>query len=133
VAVGQSYGETVDTSDPNFGRLTDDRAIIQQWVELCLQTVQGLLWSSPETGGSLRKYLLVGLTDVQLAGIPHQVAAALESDERIARADVSITSSTRTTMTLGIEVYPKGSTGAPYQFTASVSHDLVSVQLAGGS
>ena len=129
-------GESVDTTDPNFGRLTGDDAILQQAIFLCLSTRRGALWSAPDYGCSLRAYLLAGLTQAQLGAIPQEVASALELDERIARADVSVVSVsasafTARTITLQITVYAKGSLGQPYAFVALVSPTLVTVLLNG--
>ena len=125
------YRETVDTTSPNFARLTGDDAILQQAILLCLSTRRGAYWSAPDYGCSLRSYLLKGLTQTQLAQIPQEVAAALELDERIARADVSVSASTAKTITLQIVVYAKGSLGVPYAFVTLVTPDLVTVLLKG--
>ena len=129
--MGQLYGESVDTTSPTFARLTDDSAILQQAIYLCLTTRRGAYWSAPDYGCSLRSYLLKGLTQAELAAIPQEVASALELDERIARADVSVSASTAKTLTLQITVYAKGSLGQPYTFVASVTTDLVTVLLKG--
>ena len=125
------YGESVDTTSPTFARLTDDDAIMRQAVELCLSTRQGALWSAPEYGRSLREKLLKGLTADEVEGIPPWVASGLEEDERIAHVDVEVTSFLRNSMVLAISVYPKGSSGQPYRFTATVTPDLVTVLLGG--
>jgi len=130
--VSTYLGESVNTTDPNFARLTGDDAILQQAIYLCLSTRRGSLWSAPDYGCSLRAYLLKGLTQAQLAQIPQEVASALELDtERIARADVSVSASSSKTIVLKITVYAKGSAGVPYAFVASVTPDLVTVLLQG--
>ena len=126
-------GESVNAADPNFARLTGDAAILQQAIVLCLSTRRGAYWSAPDYGCSLRDYLLRGLTQAQLTAIPQEVSSSLELDERIARADVSVSASTASSITLQIAVYAKGSLGVPYQFVAAVTPNLVTVLLQGVS
>jgi hypothetical protein len=125
------YGETVDTTSPTFARLTDDARILQQAIELCLQTRRGSLWSAPDYGRSLRAWLLVGLRPDQVAALPQDIASGLEQDERIAHATVRVTSVAARSIVLAITVYARGSAGTPYAFVATVTPDLVQVQLRG--
>lgn len=133
--MGTLYGESIDTLDPNFGRLTDDARILAQWVELALQTPHGSDWTAPEAFIDLRSYVAKGLTEEAFAAIPGDVEAALTFDERIARVDVVATStflaSGAAALKLAITVYPKDASALPFQLVGTVTADFVSITTRG--
>jgi len=89
--VGALFGTTFDASDPFFGLLTDDQAILLQACVLRLQTQRGTLWTDPEYGDAIMEVLQDGLTAASFARIPERVRAELEKDERIASVDIAPT------------------------------------------
>ncbi len=128
------YGESIDTRSATFARLTDDRQILIQWVQLCLSTTTGTLWSAPLFGKNLRDYVAAGLAPDMLAAIPGEVEAALELDRRIASADVTViqtyTAIGQVALTLDpIIIIPRDS--GHFELTALATRDLVSVILRG--
>jgi hypothetical protein len=129
------YGMSVDTTSPTFAPLTDDAAILRQWVDNVLQTSIGFYWSSPETGKDIVGLVLKGLTTQQLAALPTEVQAALTSDQRIASADVASTTTFTAVgaaaLKLTITVYPKDSSVAPFSLDAVASSDVLSTVLRG--
>jgi len=133
--MGVLFGTSVDTRSPTFAPLTDDAQILAQWVALVLETQTGIYWSAPETGASIRNYILRGMTAEAFAAIPAEVSAAIRQDERI--ADVDVTASNTFTgggsaaLRLDIKVIGKGLAGLPFYLTAIASADVVKVILQG--
>lgn len=128
------YGQELSVASP-FALLPSDAAILGQWITCCLQTPTGSDWTSPEYGLDLRSFLLRAMSTDDLAVLPAQIAAALEFDERIARADVTVTPTFTATGTaklrLVIVVTPKGAGGKPYTYTGAATADMVSIMLQG--
>lgn len=123
------YGISVDASSPFFRRLTDDNAILRQWVALQFRTRLGFFWSAPELGADLQGYVLRGLTADRLAAIPAEVQAALGEDQRIASvvvtASQTFTAVGAVALSLAIVVTPKSASLAPFSLTAVTSADVV--------
>ena len=122
------YGISINTTSPTFAPLTDDLAILRQWVDLQFQTQLGFYWSAPEIGADLQTYVLRGLTAEALAAIPADIQAALGQDVRIARVDVTarktFTAVGATQLSLTTTVYPKDPSVAPFTFAAVASADV---------
>ncbi len=122
------YGVSINTTSPTFAPLTDDQAILRQWVTIQFQTKLGFYWSTPEIGCSLSALVLRGLTPDALAAVPSDIKSALEQDERIA----SVTVAARTTysavgsaqLNLTVTVSPKDPSVAPFSFAAVASADI---------
>lgn len=131
--MGALFGTSIDAR--TLRPLTDDGLILRQWIQLILETQIGVYWSAPECGGSLRTYVLRGLTPDALAAIPVETRAAFLEDERIADADVTAVSTFTggggAAVKLAIKITPKGAVGLPYFLTAVASADLVTVILQG--
>ena len=119
------YGISIDTLSPTFAPLTDDTAILAQWVDLQFQTRLGFYWSAPDIGADLQAYILRGLTPTALARIPSDVQAALAEDERIASVDVSATRGYTAVggvaLNLIVTITPKDKSVAPFSRAAVAS------------
>lgn len=128
--MGQLYATSVDTKSPLLRPLTDDAQILQQWCELTLATDLGFYWSAPEVGAGVQQLVLRGLTPAQITAIPGQIESALAYDQRIASvtvtAQVTYTAVGEVALALGIAVFPKASTVAPFSFAAVATGALVS-------
>ena len=127
--MGALYAISVDTKSPLLRALTDDGAILQQWVELQLATRLGFYWSAPEIGASVCAFVLRGLSPGQLAAIPGQIEAALTYDQRIASVSVTPTATYtalgEAALKLVIVVQPKAAGVAPFSLAAIASADLI--------
>lgn len=129
MAAPNLYGVSINTKSLTFAPLTDDGAILRQWVDLQFQTRLGFYWSAPEIGCALRDYVLRGLTPEKLAAIPSDIKSALEQDERI--AGVTVAASTTYTavgaaqLNLTVTVNPKDPSVAPFSFAAVASADVM--------
>lgn len=132
--MGALYGTDLDTSSPTFAALTDDGAILRQWVVLQLATETGSYWSSPETGKDVAAFVGQGLTDLQLAAIPGQIEAALE-DQRVASVDVSVsptfTATGQAALKITVAVTPKDASLAPFSLTAIATRDVANAVTRG--
>lgn len=133
--MGILYGQTVDTKSPIFAPLTSDPAILGQWIVLCLSTRAGSIWTSPEYGLDLRSFLLTPLTDDDLAVLPTQISHALTFDERVAAADVSVTSTFTANgaakLKMLITVTPKGASSKPFVYSGVATAAMVTLMLQG--
>lgn len=133
--MGRLYGQSVDTTSPIFVTLTSDPAILGQWIQLCLSTDAGSIWTSPEYGFDLRTLLLKPMTPDALAILPAQIAAALEFDERIDSADVAVVSTFTANggakLKFSITVTPKGASGQPFVYTGTATAAMVTIMLQG--
>ncbi len=122
------YGISIDTLSPTFAPLTNDAAILRQWVDIQFQTALGFYWSAPEIGADLQVYILRGLTPAALAAIPASIQAALGEDERIASvtvgASTSYTALGSAQLNLTVTVAPKDPGVAPFSFAAVASADV---------
>lgn len=122
------YGISINTLSPTFAPLTNDAAILRQWVDLQFQTALGFYWSAPEVGADLQVYILRGLTPAALAVIPASIQAALEEDERIASvtvgASTSYTAIGAAQLNLTVTVMPKDPSVAPFSFAAVANADI---------
>ncbi len=123
--MANAYGTSINTTSPTFAPLTDDAAILRQWVTLQLQTSLGFYWSAPEIGCDLQTYVLRGLTPNGLAKIPSDIETALGQDERIGGVTVGATTSYSATgesqVNLKIIVTPKDTSLAPFSLSALAS------------
>lgn len=132
--MGALYGLDLDTTSPTFAPLTDDGAILRQWVELQLATATGTYWSSPETGIDVAGFIGAGMTQDQLAAIPGQVEAALE-DQRIATIDVTVTPTYTGTgqaaLKIAVSVTPKDPSVAPFSLTSIASASVANAVTRG--
>ncbi len=131
--MGVLFGESIDTRSPVLARLTNDGEILRQWVELCLGTAPGTLWSAPEFGAGVRQLVGKGITPAVLGSIPGQVAAQIRRRRGIADVDVTATTtylaSGQAAIKLDIVVTPVGA--GPIELVATASRDLVKVILKG--
>ena len=124
MGVGDLYGTSIDTLDPFFGALTDDRQILVQAATLALGTAYGSLPEFHEYGFDWDSYILKPLTADQRARLPEDVRAALEQEARFRAVDVSILSETSTgtggvALALGIDITPAD--GSRLSFTLGVT------------
>lgn len=133
--MGALFGESIDTRSPTLAPLRDDPLIIAQWVELCLQTPRGFMWSAPEYGCDLKAYVGRGLTDDDFAILPAEIRGALQSDERIANADVALargySAGGSVVLKLTITISPKGAEATPFTLTGTASAERVEIILRG--
>lgn len=127
--MGALYGTSINVNSRTFARLTDDTAILAQWVRLVLMTETGIYWSSPETGKDVCDLIAKGLTPQQLAAVPSDLQAAIATDQRIASASVTATTTYtavgQAALSLLITVTPKGASVAPFSLTAIASAAVV--------
>lgn len=123
--MANTYGISIDTTSPTFAPLTDDTAILRQWVTLQFQTKLGFYWSAPEIGCDLQAYVLRGLTTAALASIPGDVQSALGEDERIGGVTVTAapgyTAVGAVQLSLTVTITPKDTSVAPFSFAAVAS------------
>lgn len=127
--MANAYGISIDTLSPTFAPLTDDNAILRQWVTLQFQTRLGFYWSAPEIGGDLQVLVLKGLTPEALARIPASIESALTQDERIASVVVGYTTSYTAVgaaqFNLTVQVVPQDPlVAAPFSLSVVASADV---------
>lgn len=88
-----------------------------------LTTPRGSVIDAPDYGFDLRSLLSKGQTPAQLAAIPGLITSEILKDDRFEGADVTVTESSITTLTLSIVVYPKQV--GPFSLVVSVSDAAV--------
>ena len=116
------YGRTIDVEDPFFRELADDTAILQQALNIRLQTKRGYYWDAPEYGLLIDDYLNDGLTQDALVRVAAEIKAQCEAYERVNSAAVTpnvVAIEGGYELKPEVMVFPR--TGAPFSFVLPVS------------
>jgi len=116
------YGKTIDIHGAFFRELSDDTAILQQALEMRMQTKRGYYWDDPEYGLLIDDYLNEGLTQDALVRVASEIKAQCEADERVNSAAVT---PNVTAVEGGYELKPEvmifPRTGTPFSFVLPVT------------
>lgn len=127
--MGAAYGRTLNSTDPAFGTLTDDQAILAQWVALAILQEPGSDWTAPEAGVGLPGLVGKSFTDSQLATEAARAAAAIETDQRIASCDATLSTTFladgSAALSLVLAITPKDPRLAPFSLTTTASAGVV--------
>lgn len=116
--------------------LTDDMdevggiQVVAQALFRRLYTPRLSLWQDPHYGLDLRSYLSKGLTQVQIANLPNDIALELQKDERVERALVTVVSSTLFAIELSILVT---TADGPFSLTISATQAAVTLTSVKGA
>lgn len=88
--MGERFGTTIDIDDPNFGVLEDDARILEQAVEMRLDTAEGTYFEEPLYGLDVQGLLGDGVNPATSPRLGARVAAEVSEDERIDSAIVDL-------------------------------------------
>ncbi len=86
------YGESINIDSPTFRRTTNDRRIMEQAIEMRLNTRPGTYFDVPDYGLLLDDLLLDNAPAGARARIAADIAGEIEKDERVESATVTLTS-----------------------------------------